>query len=134
MTEQSLPSFQFLVAVIEFSPLGGTSWWFYIYRYKESWSFFKYTVDLLRQFREAVWGAMPTDTDGEECQACHPDLPITHCLRCTLYYFQSGFLTPLSTVFVFLPHLYYPGFILFLAMLKPLNSYRKMQNQRDLYN
>lgn len=41
---------------------------------------------------------------------------------------------PLSTLFVFLPHLYYPGFILFLEMLKPLNSNGKMQNQRDLYN
>lgn len=48
--------------------------------------------------------------------------------------YSIWFPNPLSTVFVFLPHLYYPGFILFLEMLKPLNSYGKTQNQRDLYN
>lgn len=48
--------------------------------------------------------------------------------------YSVWFSNPLSTMFVFLPHLYYPGFIRFLEMLKPLNSCGKMQNQRGLYN
>ena len=134
MTDQSLTSFQLLVVVLEFSPPGRHLVVVLHLQVQRGMELFQVHCGPSQKFREAVRGAMPTDTDGEECQACHPDLPITHCLQCTLYYFQSGFLTPLSTVFVFLPHLYYPGFILFLAMLKPLNSYRKMQNQRDLYN
>lgn len=36
--------------------------------------------------------------------------------------YSIWFSKPLSTVFVLLSHLYYSGFILFLEMLKPLNS------------
>lgn len=131
MTKQSLPSFQLLVLVIEFSPLGCAMWWVLHLQVQRVMELFQAHC---RPSQTILRGAMPADTDGEKRQPCHPDLPITHCLQCTLYYIQSCFLTPLSTVFVLLPHLYYPGFILFLAMLKPLNSSGKMQNQRDLSN
>lgn len=54
-----------------------------------------YTLDLLlRQHRKSLWESMPADTDGEENQPCHTDLPIMHCLQCPLYSVQSGVLTP----------------------------------------